>query len=335
MSNQLFTFLLLLLSTTSLTAQQNADLLISFNKESLQLVERKAQSNFLQRLESEYLKRAGANANLVRKIYENATELGISEANSVVGFIDLEGDFAHIGLQFPLSDVQIFEQSIRLYAQNNLQNVEVIDTTITDQRIRQQLQSDREIQLARRVRLFSIQESENEEVSYILGANWSLTWTDTHAFLLKTDLLDAEIAATAVAAYYETRTERIEAAKLAYITQLSPIVWQDLSNDVSIRLSASVVPYFNEMTPTAESETPLGILFDEATTLNSTNQQIQVNFEAEAITVQLLENEEVIKSQIWTKEKLTRNWRNLEIEEQEDALAVWFKVLGQRFQFND
>jgi hypothetical protein len=331
---KLASVLFLLCSSLLLSAQQNAELLVSFNKETLQLLERKPSSNFLQSLEAQFLKEAGANGELLRSIYEHPEKIGLSTENHIVGFVDIVGGFAHIGLQFPLLDPALFEDNVRQYGRNSLKNVAPISSTIENERIRAQLEASRNQQLERRGNLYRVQLVEGTRKKYVLGANWTLAWTSTHGYLLKTQALNANQAINFSNENYSVQRRDTEEAKLNYIAALSPIVWRDHSHDIVAQLSTIIAQRLNAAsTEESAAPSPMEVLFNRAIELPEVAQRLEIDFEAAALIVRLLENTAINERQVWSLSELTRNWENLEIEEDEDSLDVWLKVLGQRFRF--
>ncbi|MEM1327166.1 MAG: hypothetical protein AAGI23_14485 [Bacteroidota bacterium] len=331
--NRIYCLLSCLFCSFFLAAQQNAELLISFNKQALQLNERKPNNDFLQALEKHYLEAAGANADLLTAIYEQPETVGLSRENHVVGFVDVVNGFAHLGIQFPIADPALFEGSVRQYGQNALKNIKPIAATIDNPQIKAQLEESRAQQLERRQAIYRIRLVEGARAKYVIGAKWTLAWTPTHGFLLQTKALNAALAIDFTEREYSVQRTEIEAAKLDYLSRLFPITWRDHSHDVVAQLSPLVAQQLNAMTEESSASSPMGLIFDRPIQLAPTTQRVEFDFEANSLLVKLIEESRVTEEQIWSRADLARNWGNIQIEDTDDSLTVWLKVLEQLFNF--
>ncbi|MEN0050367.1 MAG: hypothetical protein AAF806_25105 [Bacteroidota bacterium] len=329
----------LLLSTIfafQFQAQSNADIKIHLDKTTLDLVERKTYSQVLQRLENKLLNKVGANANLVQQIYEQPLALGIDTSNQLIAFLDMAAGFSHIGVQIPLANASLFESKIKQYASNNLLNIKPIDSDIANERIKATLEVQRAERIARRRALFSIQAVAASNTRFIQQNDFVLAWTSTHAFFFKSSVdnsrEEVESYEGGAKVYYQNLKQELVKAQIDYIKDLQIIPTQNLQHDISIQLSATASAELNAINQASEQRTPFLLLFDENIMLENVPHQIFIDFEQNQIAVQLLENEVLKTTKNWTKAALTADWSEIELQEGEDSLDVWLKVLGQRIQ---
>ncbi|MEM0992160.1 MAG: hypothetical protein AAF847_15195 [Bacteroidota bacterium] len=316
-------------------AQMNADILISIDKEALDLVERKSSTPFLQNMERRLFDLVGENTDLVRKVYETPEAVGIAAVNELLAFATVDDEALYVGVQFPLANAALFEASVRQYGVDNLKNMKPVDETIADETIKAALLAQRADLIAQRKALFEIHTLENG-VRFVDQGDYVLAWTDTDAFVLKTNLLNSrsELAnfSGTDAAYYAARKTRIEAAQRDYLLQLNPIVWQDIAQDVFIRINSAGANLLNAANEATGEGAPLHLLFDQAITLASRDYELHIDFLFDQIEISLLEEEVVVVQKNWTKAALTENHPSLTWTATEDSLAVWLKVLGARFR---
>ncbi|MEM9884858.1 MAG: hypothetical protein AAF849_03130 [Bacteroidota bacterium] len=316
-------------------AQTNADILISIDKEALRLVERKPNTPFLQNMERRLFDLVGANADLVRKIYETPQAVGIASENELLAFVEVVDEALHIGVQFSLADATLFEASVQQYGIDNLKNIKPIDESIESETIKAALLAQRADLIEKRKALFEVHTLENG-VRYLDQNDYILAWTDTDAFVLKTNLLNSqnELAnySGTDAEYYAARKTIIYNAQRSYLSQLRPITWQNMSHDVFAIIHQEGASLLNASEEATGRGAPLHLLFDQAVVLEETDYQLQIDFLSDQIDVQLLQGEVSVQQKSWTKAELTRNHPDINWTTLEDSLAVWFKVLGERFR---
>lgn len=324
----LSTIVFLFLVVGSLAAQSNAPILISVDKNILNLAQRKLNIPFLQEMEQKVFDRIGGNSSLFSQIYEAPTELGLSEQNHLVGFVDQVADELHFGLQFPIADAGLFKAQLERYAAQNLVNVLPIDSTITDEGIRTALLEQRAARIEQRRALLQIHYLSENEVHYINLNDWVLAWTKSEGFLIKTNVVttSAEVGST----YYQNLQTQLEAAQQTYLTKLTTIKWQDLSHHCSVQITEAGTAILNQATEATKTKAPLHLLFDQAILLSKATHYLYIDFEKDAIQIQLNRSEAIRYQKKWTKSDLVRNRSNINIASEDDSLAVLFKVWGSR-----